>query len=184
VHLPALQDPQTALPLMLMTAVPPWVGAFAVAAVFAAEVSSADAVLFMLSTSGARDLYKRFGNRSATDAELLRAVRVIALIASVVGYLLIFVAGTVLGALQVFYSVMVVSLLMPILATLLMKHPPVSAAYASVVAGIAALFLFSWVTGGRGYGWAPPVFLACLTSAAAFAAAAAFAGLAHRPGNV
>lgn len=184
VHLPALQDPQTALPLMLMTGVPVWVGAFALAAVFAAEVSSADAVLFMLSTSGARDLYKRFGNRNATDVQLLRAVRVIAVLASAIGYVLIFVAGTVIGALQVFYSVMVVSLLVPILATLVMRRPPVVAAYVSVVAGIAGLFVVSWLTGGRGYGWAQPVFVASLVSAAAFVAAAALAGKPGPAGNV
>jgi SSS family solute:Na+ symporter len=184
VHIPDLEDPQTALPFMLMTGVPPWVGAFALAAVFAAEVSSADAVLFMLATSGARDLYKRFLNRRATDAELLRAVRLIAVAASVIGYVLIFVVGTVIGALQVFYSVMVISLLIPVLATLLMTRPPVPAAYASVIAGITALFAVSVQTGGRGYGWAQPILVASLVSAAAFALVALFLGATRRPGNV
>ena len=184
VHLPNLEDPQTALPFMLMTGVPPWVGAFALAAVFAAEVSSADAVLFMLSTSGARDLYKRFLNRRATDAELLRAVRLIAVAASAIGYVLIFVVGTVIGALQVFYSVMVISLLIPVLATLLMTRPPVSAAYASVVAGIVALFAVSLHTGGRGYGWAQPIFVASLVSAAAFALTGLVLRATRRTGNV
>jgi SSS family solute:Na+ symporter len=181
VHFPGLEDAQQALPLMLSSGVPVWIGAFALAAVFAAEISSADAVLFMLSTSGARDIYKRFINRHATDAQLLTAVRVIAVAAAAIGYVLIFVVGTVIGALQVFYSVMVVSLLVPILATLLMKRPPVSAAYASVIAGIAALFAVSWMTGGRGYGWAQPVFVASLVSAAAFGLASL--GLAGRSGN-
>ncbi len=167
--LPPLADPQTALPEMLRTGVPAWVGAFALAAVFAAEISSADAVLFMLSTSGARDLYKRYVNRRANDAQLLTAVRVIAVMAAVIGYLLTFVAGTVIGALQVFYSVMVVSLFVPILATLVLARPSTAAAYASVTAGIAALFAVSWLTAGRGYGWATPVFIALLVSAAAFA---------------
>ena len=38
-------------------ALPPAVGALALAAVFSAEISTADAVLFMLATSGSRDLY-------------------------------------------------------------------------------------------------------------------------------
>ncbi len=166
--LPPLENSQAALPEMLRTGVPPWVGAFALAAVFAAEISSADAVLFMLSTSGARDLYKRFVNREATDAQLLRTVRLIAVAAGVIGYVLIFMVSTVIGALQVFYSVMVVSLLVPILATLLMERPSTAAAYASVIAGIAALFAVTWLTGGRGYGWAAPVFIALLVSGAAF----------------
>jgi SSS family solute:Na+ symporter len=166
--LPPLANSQTALPELLRTAVSPWVGAFALAAVFAAEISSADAVLFMLSTSGARDLYKKFVNRDADDAQLLTAVRAIAVAAGIVGYMLTFVLGTVIGALQVFYSVMVVSLFVPILATLILKRPTVPAAYASVVAGNAALFVVAWLTGGHGYGWAPPVSLALLVSAASF----------------
>ena len=37
----------------------PAFGALALAAVFSAEASAADAVLFMLATSGSRDLYRR-----------------------------------------------------------------------------------------------------------------------------
>lgn len=170
-YLPPLENSQTALPEMLRTGVPPWIGAFALAAVFAAEMSSADAVLFMLSTSGSRDLYKRFVNREATDAQQLTAVRVIAVAAAVVGYALTLVMGTVVGALQVFYAVMVVSLFVPILATLVMKRPSTPAAYASVVAGIATLFAVSWMTGGRGYGWVTPVLIALIVSSAAFIAA-------------
>jgi hypothetical protein len=61
-----------------------------------------------------------------------------------------------------------VSLFVPILATLILKRPTVPAAYASVVAGNAALFVVAWLTGGHGYGWAPPVSLALLVSAASF----------------
>ena len=47
----------------------PVFGALALAAVFSAEASAADAVLFMLATSGSRDLYRRLRS-SATDVEL------------------------------------------------------------------------------------------------------------------
>lgn len=175
-HLPGLESPNMALPEMLRYGVPPWVGALALAAVFAAELSSADAVLFMLSTSGARDLYARFINRDASDEQQLRVVRVIAVMAAIIGYVLIFMVGTVGGALQVFYSVMVVSLFMPILGSLLMARPSTTAAYASVVTGIATLFAVAWLTAGLGYGWASPVFIALLVSGAAFLAAQLTAG--------
>lgn len=171
VSAPDLTDPQTALPHLLTTGVPVWVGALALAAVFAAEISSADAVLFMLSTSGARDLYKKYVRPAATDAELLKAVRVIAVIAAVVGYVLTFAVGTVIGALKIFYSVMVVSLLVPVLAAIVFERPSPRAALASVVAGITALAVLSMATGGLGYGWATPVFLASLVSIGTFAAA-------------
>jgi Na+/pantothenate symporter len=63
---------------------------------------------------------------------------------------------------------MVVSLFVPILATLLMARPSARAAYASVAAGIASLFLVAWHTGGQGYGLASPVFVALLVSVTAF----------------
>ena len=181
---PALANSQTALPEMLRSGVPPWVGALALAAVFAAEISSADAVLFMLSTSGARDLYKRFVNRDASDAQLLRMVRVIAVLAAVIGYVLIFVVGTVIGALQIFYSVMTVSLFVPILATLLMARPSTIGAYMSVGVGITTLFAAGWLTGGKGYGWATPVFIALLVSAVAFAVTSAAVRAIRPAGNV
>jgi len=59
----------------------------------------------------------------------------------------------------------------PILATLVMERPSPAAAYASVATGIAALFVVSWLTGGKGYGWASPVFIASLVSGAGFAVA-------------
>src|SRR5690606_24977439 len=108
---------------LLTTGVPAWVGALALAAVFAAEISSADAVLFMLSTSGARDLYKKYVRPDASDASLLSAVRTIAVIAGVAGYVLTFVLGSVIGALKVFYSVMVISLLVPVLTAILFTQP-------------------------------------------------------------
>ena len=73
---PALERPDLALPTILAAALPPSVGIIALAAVFSAEVSSADAVLFMLATSASRDLYRRFvrpagdrGRRAARGAD-------------------------------------------------------------------------------------------------------------------
>ena len=62
---PDLAIPDLALPTILMHGLPPVVGALGLAAVFSAEVSAADAVLFMLTTSLSQDLYKRFVNPSA-----------------------------------------------------------------------------------------------------------------------
>ena len=45
------------------------------AAVFSAEVSAADAVLFMLSTSLTQALYKRFVNPAASDRQVLTIAR-------------------------------------------------------------------------------------------------------------
>ena len=76
---PGLEHPDDALPAILGR-LPLAVGGLALAAVFSAEMGAADAVLFMLSTSGARDLYKGFMRPAATDAEVLRAARITAVL--------------------------------------------------------------------------------------------------------
>ena len=63
-------DRELALPLLFMHDLPFWVGALGLAAVFSAEVSAADAVLFMLATSLSQDLYKRFVNPAASDRQV------------------------------------------------------------------------------------------------------------------
>ena len=55
---PGLANPELALPRLTTDVLPPWVGGLALAALFAAEISTADAVLFMLSTSLSRDLFQ------------------------------------------------------------------------------------------------------------------------------
>ncbi|MEE8368120.1 MAG: sodium:solute symporter family protein, partial [Thermoanaerobaculia bacterium] len=76
---PALANPELALPTLLTVALPPFVGGIALAAVLSAELSSADAILFMLSTSLSKDLYGRFLNPSASDALILKVSRLAAL---------------------------------------------------------------------------------------------------------
>jgi len=61
-----LHDHDLALPTLLMESLPPLVGAVGLGALFSAEVSSSDAILFMLSTSLSQDLYRRFVRPSAT----------------------------------------------------------------------------------------------------------------------
>ena len=75
---PGLSNPELALPRLTTDVLPPWVGGLALAALFAAEISTADAVLFMLSTSLSRDLFQAVLRPKATDAELLRVGRLAA----------------------------------------------------------------------------------------------------------
>ncbi|MDX1395262.1 MAG: sodium:solute symporter family protein, partial [Gemmatimonadota bacterium] len=74
-YAPALAHHEQALPLVLTEGLPPVFGLLGLAAVLSAEISSADAILFMLSTSLSKDLYKRFVAPEATDAQVLRVAR-------------------------------------------------------------------------------------------------------------
>ncbi len=76
---PALADQEQALMLVLTAGLPALLGALGLAAVFSAEISSADAILFMLSTSLSKDLYKRFVRPDASDAQVLKVARLAAL---------------------------------------------------------------------------------------------------------
>ena len=70
------------------------------AAVFSAELSAADAVLFMLTTSLSQDFYKRFVQpRGATDAQVLRVTRITAVVAGALGVLVAILAADVVDAL-------------------------------------------------------------------------------------
>jgi len=180
-ELEAADKSQHALPALMTSITPVWVGALALAAVFAAEISSADAVLFMLSTSGAQDLYKRFLNRDASDEQVLSVARRIAVLAGIVGYVLTFVLSTVLGALEVFYSILTVSLFVPILGALMLQRPSPLAAYVGIATGLAVIGV-AWYTGWKGYGWATHVFIALLVSAAAFGLVSL--GNARRPARI
>ena len=82
------------------------VGALTLAGVLAAEISSADAVLFMLSTSSSQDLYRRFVAPEATDAQVPagRALAA-AIVAGIAGVGMALVIPTVVDALKNFYGV-------------------------------------------------------------------------------
>ena len=67
---PDLKNPELALPTAMKELMPFGVAALALAAIFAAEVSTADAVLYMLSSSIANDLYKTFFKPDISDKEL------------------------------------------------------------------------------------------------------------------
>jgi SSS family solute:Na+ symporter len=140
VYDPALANAEFAVPVVLTHGLPAWFGALGLAAVFSAELSSADAVLFMLSTSLSKDLYKRYAAPDATDAQVLGVARLAAVVGGVLGVLLAVVIPTVIDSLTVFYAVLSVSLFVPIVAGLHTKRPGVPEAMAAIGVGIAVLF--------------------------------------------
>lgn len=136
---PALGNAELALPTLLMQNLPPLVGSLGLAALFSAEVSTADAILFMLSTSLSQDLYRRYVNPAASDATVLKVARYAAVAGGTAGVLLALVSPTVIGALSIFYSVLSVSLFMPLLAALFIPSARTPEVLSAIGAGIAAL---------------------------------------------
>jgi solute:Na+ symporter, SSS family len=168
---PDLPLADLALPTLLMRALPVAVGAVGLAALFSAEVSAADAVLFMLTTSLSQDLYRRFVNPSAPDALVLRVARTTAVFSGAAGVALAIVLGSILNALTIFYSLLGVSLFVPIVGGLYVGRTTTAAALAAIFAGVGVMLFVHIATGGRGWGVATPPFAGLVAAVAAWAIA-------------
>jgi solute:Na+ symporter, SSS family len=168
---PSLANPDLALARLAATAVPPAAGALALAAIFSAELSAADAVLLMLATSGSRDLYLGFVKRSATPAEVLRVARLAAVGGAVAGVALALAYQSIAGVLGLFYSLLTATLFVPIVGGVYVPSAGRIEGLASVVAGVATLAIVHVATGGIGIGFVPPALAGVLASALAFAVA-------------
>ena len=163
-----VNNPNLVLPTVFTTQLPPLVGALGLAAVFSAEVSTCDAILFMLSTSLSKDLYKRFINREASDRQVLTVARLAAVAGGIGGVIFAIQLETIAGALRIFYSLLSVSLFVPVLGGLFVRRAGARDALASMAAGIGVLLIATYTGDGRGYGPLNPEMLGLLASAAAY----------------
>ena len=136
---PDLPNPELALPMLLVHNVPALIGALGLAALFSAEVSTADAILFMLATSLSQDLYRRWIRPGATDQQVLRVARVAAIAGGVLGIMLALVAQTIVGTLSFFYSVLGVTLFVPIVGGLVTGRLGQREALAAIAGGIVVM---------------------------------------------
>ena len=153
---PDLPQHELARPMVLMHGVPPLVGSLGLAAVFSAEISAADAGLFMLTTSLSQDLYKRFLNPRADDRLLLAVTRGAAIVCGAIAVALAIVSPTIIGVIGVFYGLLGVSLFVPILAGLYLGRAGTPEALASIACGVATMAAVHLGTGGRGLGGVTP----------------------------
>jgi SSS family solute:Na+ symporter len=142
-----------------MHALPPLVGALGLAAVFSAEISAADAVLLMLTTSLSQDLYKRFLAPDASDERVLRVARLATLASGVLGVALAVAAASIVQVLTIFYSLLTVSLFVPIVGGLFVRRMTARDAMASIAAGVSGMLIIQIAqvaTSGRGWGIVTP----------------------------
>lgn len=147
-----IDNPNLVLPTVLATQLPAFIGALGLAAVFSAEVSTCDAILFMLATSLSKDIYKRFLDPEADDRRLLLVARLAAVAGGIGGVVLAIQLETIIGALGIFYSLLSVSLFVPVIGGLVTRRAGAPEALASMAAGVGILLFVTYATGGRGYG--------------------------------
>ena len=147
---PDLKQPELALPTAMKELMPFWISALALAAIFAAEVSTADAVLYMLSTSFTKDLYKTFFNPQVDDVQLLKVGRIVTVVGGLIGVIMALYMPNIITALQIFYSLMSVSLAAPFLFGLFSKRASLHGAFASAAVGIATMLILQFMNQGKG----------------------------------
>ncbi len=164
---PDITNPNLVLPTFLMTQLPAWLGALALSAVFSTEVDTCDAILFMLTTSMSKDIYKRHINPAASDRQLLRVARISAVIGGAAGVILSIYLYTVISALTIFYSVIIVSLFVPIIGGLYVGRADRRAALCSIAAGLVTLFVVRLLVAAR-YPAVDPVLTGLAAATVAF----------------
>ncbi|MHC1715785.1 MAG: sodium:solute symporter family protein [Acidaminococcaceae bacterium] len=147
---PDLKNPELALPTAMKELMPFGVAALALAAIFAAEVSTADAVLYMLSSSISNDLYKTFFKPDISDKELLKFSRAATLVCGVLGVLLALWMPNIITALQIFYSLMTVSMGAPFLVGLFCDKASTKGAFSSAIAGVTTTLVLQFANAGKG----------------------------------
>jgi len=149
---PNLSQSELALPIVMKEFMPFWASAFALAAIFSAEVSAADAVLYMITTSFTKDLYKTFIKPETSDEELLKMSRIVTVAAGILGISIALLLPNIITALSIFYSLMSVSLTAPLLFGLFSRRPSTKAAFICAIAGVLTTVVLQFGNGGKGIG--------------------------------
>lgn len=164
---PGLEQRELALPMVMTGLLPFWLGALLLAAVFSAEISSADAILFMLSTSLSQDLYRTFVDPKVSEERLLRLSRWISLSSGGVAMILAaLLLPSVIAALTIFYSLLAVALTVPLLFGLYASFAGTRACLAAILISLPATLVIHLVTEGQGMGFLSPTAAGILISAA------------------
>jgi SSS family solute:Na+ symporter len=163
--LPHLANPELALPTAMKLLLPKWLGVWTLASIFSAELSATDAILFMLSTSLAVDLYKTFLKPDISQHKLLIASRAASIGAGVLGILLAAVLPSIIAAVSIFYGLIAVSLFVPVVAGLYSRRVLSTAAVASILSAVAVTFLTMRLTQNQGVGLLSPQAIGIATAA-------------------
>ena len=149
---PDLPQRDLALPYVMKECMPFWASAIALAAIFSAEISAADAVLYMITASFSNDLYKTFIDPSINDEKLLKISRMVTVVVGIIGVVLAGMLPNVISALSIFYSLMSVSLTAPLLFGLFSKKASAASAFWSAGSGVLLVVALQIFNNGNGFG--------------------------------
>ena len=122
----------------------------------------------MLATSASRDLYRGFIRPRATDDDVLRVARIAAIVGGVCGVGVAMAYGSVRAAVSVFYSILTVTLFVPVIGGLYVRDAGPREGLASILVGVPVLALTHLSTDGHGYGVLSPALVGVIASAVGF----------------
>lgn len=148
---PGLSNPELALPTVMMKMLPTWLGIWALPSIFSAELSATDAIMFMLSTSLAVDLYQTFLNPQVDHKRLLRVSRATTVLAGAIGVALAIVLPSIITAITIFYSLLAVSLFIPVVLGLYWGKLTTRTALWCIFGAVAVTAFATYWTGGNGW---------------------------------
>ncbi|GAB7140467.1 sodium:solute symporter family protein [Deferribacterales bacterium RsTz2092] len=141
---PTLANRELALPTAIIELMPFWIAALALAAIFAAEVSTSDAILYMIAGAWANDVYKGLINPNISSKNLLILGRVMMAVGGAVAILFAMVLPNIIGALTIFYTLMSVSLAAPLFFGLFTKSADSRGALLSAIIGVVVTIYFQF----------------------------------------
>ncbi len=167
---PLLENSELALPMLVLKALPLWLGGLLLGAIISAELSAADAVLFMLTTSLGKDLFGTLIRPGADDRQLLHVTRAAAAACGMLGALIGIFLPTVISALTIFYTLLTAALLFPLVGGLYSTRVSPRAALATMIVSVAITFASELVTHGQGFWSVPSVVLGMAAGALVMAA--------------
>ncbi|MCA9751551.1 MAG: sodium:solute symporter family protein [Gemmatimonadetes bacterium] len=128
-------DPETGLPMLLRTVMPPGVLGIVLAAYFSAILSTADSCLMAASGNVVNDIIERRRGDHPSAARTLRMSQIATLVIGAIALLLASRMTSVLDLMLYSYALMVSGLFVPVIAALTDRRPSPVAAGAAIIAG-------------------------------------------------
>ncbi len=161
---PHLANPELALPMAMRTLLPRWLGVWTLASIFSAELSATDAILFMLASSLAVDFYKPFVNPNISPKGLLTANRIATMGAAACGVLLAMALPSVIAAVAIFYSLLAVTLFVPVMAGFYAWRTTARTALVSIAGALLMTSLLLTLNHAKGLDILSPQLMGILTA--------------------
>lgn len=149
--IPDLSDAELATPMMILTLLPVGIGGLVIAAYIAAVMSTADSCLIGPVAIYTNDIYRKYLNPSASDADLVRVARISTVILGVFAIGIAYLVPSVLDLILYAYTFSAAGIFFPMLGLLFWKRTTATGAFWSIILGGSSAVI--WTVAGEPYGF-------------------------------